>query len=448
MSAGRRLLPAAFVALVGLGVWWAFRGEPTSTRPNVLLLVMDTTRGDRCGFDGYARPTTPRLDAFAKDAVVFEDAWAPAGWTAPSHASLFTGLRPEHHGVMDGMRPFLAPGAATLATAFKDGGWRTGCFSNNDYISDDYGLAQGFETIVPLWKENNERKRAYPWAPDTHERALDWARACAAEKKPFFLFVNDMEPHLPYTPPDAFARRFLPADAKADEVAEAETFQFPASVGFVLGQVPASARKVALMSDLYDAEIATLDDAVGRLLDGLAAADLLKNTVVVVCADHGENLGEHGCLGHFQSLHRTTLHVPLVVRFPGKFDGGRSVADVVRLEDVPPTLLELCGLPPMKDVDGASLLHDLSGRAARAVQGEQSRVVPEMKKAFPGAPEAAFETLKKSIRSVYDGRFHLVRDSAGREEMFDVRADPGETRNLVGADGEDLHKMRKLLDAK
>jgi arylsulfatase A-like enzyme len=445
VSARRRLPLLALVACAACG---GGGDAASAARPNVLLLVMDTTRADRCGFDGYARPTTPRLDAFAKDAVVFKDAWAPAGWTAPSHASLFTGLRPEHHGVMDGMRPFLADGAATLAKAFLDGGWRTGCFSNNDYVSEDYGLAQGFETVVPLWKENNERRRAYPWAPDTHERALDWARACAAEKKRFFLFVNDMEPHLPYTPPAAFAKRFLPSDAADGEVSEAEAFQFPASVGFVLGEVPAKPRKLALMSDLYDAEIATLDDAVGRLLDGLKAADLLKNTVVVVCADHGENLGEHGFLGHFQSLHRTTLHVPLIVRFPGKFDGGRAVADVVRLEDVPPTLLELCGLPPMKDVDGASLLHGLAGRAALAVQGEQSATVPKMKDAFPDAPASAFETLKKSIRSVYDGRFHLIRDSAGKEELYDVAADPGETKDLAPADVDDLHKMRKMLDAR
>src|SRR6185295_19295341 len=139
-------------------------GDPPkpATRPNVVLLVMDTTRGDRCGFDGYARPTTPRLDAFAKDAVVFTDAWAPAPWTAPSHASLFTGLRPEHHGVMDGVRPFLAEDATTLAERFRAAGWRTGCFTNNDYISKDYGLSQGFEDVAELFRDDTAAN--YPWA--------------------------------------------------------------------------------------------------------------------------------------------------------------------------------------------------------------------------------------------------------------------------------------------
>jgi len=414
-------------------------GAPAK-RPNVLLLVMDTVRADRCSFEGYARPTTPRLDAFAKDAVVFKDAWAPAGWTAPSHASLFTGLRPEHHGVMDAVRMFLPEHIPTIATMFRAAGWRTGCFSNNEYISPEYGLAQGFETAVPLF--HDQGKRPYPWAPETHRRALDWALSAVAEKKPFFLFVNDMEAHIPYTPPAEAAKRFLPADAAEDEVAAARAFSFPSSIGVLLDAVKAPARRTALMSDLYDAEIATLDDAVGALLDGLKTRGLLDDTIVVVCADHGENIGEHGMIGHFQSLHRTTLHVPLLVRFPGKFDGGRAVTDLVRLEDVPPTLLELCGLPVPADFDGASLLHGLPGRIARANQGEQSGKIPDIRKYYPDRDPSRFT---RSFESVYDGRRHLVQDSAGGEEFYDVAEDPGETKNLSKDGGPELHKMRKLI---
>src|SRR6185295_9423652 len=124
-------------------------GDPPkpATRPNVVLLVMDTTRGDRCGFDGYARPTTPRLDAFAKDAVVFTDAWAPCCWTSPSHASLFTGLRPEHHGLTDSMNPNLPPAVPTVAESFRDAGWSTGCFTNNDFVSKIFGMTRGFDRV-------------------------------------------------------------------------------------------------------------------------------------------------------------------------------------------------------------------------------------------------------------------------------------------------------------
>jgi arylsulfatase A-like enzyme len=409
------------------------------TTPNVLLVVMDTTRADRCSFEGYARPTTPRLDAFAKDAVVFKDAWAPADWTAPSHASLFTGLRPEHHGVMDANRMFLPDDIPTVATMLRGAGWRTGCFSNNEYISPDYGLSQGFETIVPLYREQG---RKYPWAPDTHRRALDWAYAAAADKKPFFLFVNDMEPHLPYTPPEDVAKRFLPADATDAELEDARAFEFPSSIGHILGKVTISSRKFALMSDLYDAEIASLDDAVGALLDGLKTHGLLDKTIVVVCGDHGENIGEHGMIGHFQSLHRTILRVPLLVRFPGAFDGGRTVDDVVRLEDVQPTLLELCGVRAPADLDGKSLCRDLPGRVARANQGSQASTIPRILTFFPGVDPKLFA---RSFESVYDGRLHLIQHSAGGEELYDVAADPSETKDLAPANGPDLQKMRTLL---
>jgi arylsulfatase A-like enzyme len=441
----RRLPLLALLAVAGCGGCGGCGDsapKPPAERPNVLLLVMDTTRADRCSFEGYARPTTPRLDAFAKDAVVFKDAWAPAGWTAPSHASLFTGLRPEHHGVMDAVKIWLSDEVPTIASMFHFNGWRTGCFSNNEYISPEYGLSQGFETAVPLFRDQSRR---YPWAIDTHQRALDWALSAAADKKPFFLFVNDMEAHLPYTPPADAQKRFLPADATDAEVADARAVEFPKSIGLLLGRETIPPRKFALLSDLYDAEIASLDDAVGTLLDGLASHGLLDKTIVVVCADHGENIGEHGMLGHFQSLHRTILRVPLLVRFPGKFDGGRRVADVVRLEDVPPTLLELCGLRVPGDFDGKSLLSDLPGRVARANQGSQSGTIPKITTFFPGADAKLFD---RSIDSVYDGRFHLIRYSTGDEEFYDVAADPGETKNLAPEDGPDLHKMRKLLAAR
>jgi arylsulfatase A-like enzyme len=201
-------------------------------------------------------------------------------------------------------------------------------------------------------------------------------------------------------------------------------------------------RKFAVMSDLYDAEIAALDDAVGALLDGLKSHGLLDKTIVVVCADHGENIGEHGMLGHFQSLHRTILRVPLLVRFPGKFDGGRRVDDLVRLEDVPPTLLELCGLRVPADFDGKSLTRDLPGRVARANQGSQAGTIPKILTFFPGVDASLFE---RSFESVYDGRLHLIQNSAGGEELYDVADDPAETKNLAQENGPNLQKMRKLL---
>src|SRR5262245_11073841 len=128
-------------------------GAHSAARPNVLVLVMDTTRADRCSFLGYSRGTTPRLAEFAKDAVTFSDAWAPCCWTGPSHASLFTGLRPEHHGYLESMRRHLDDQETTLAERFRDAGWRTGCFTNNELISREMGLTQGFDLVESLYKD-------------------------------------------------------------------------------------------------------------------------------------------------------------------------------------------------------------------------------------------------------------------------------------------------------
>jgi arylsulfatase A-like enzyme len=261
-------------------------------------------------------------------------------------------------------------------------------------------------------------------------------------KEPFFAVINDMEPHLRYEPPEALAAKFVRGTPTAKEIDEARLFQYPDTTGYCLGVVDVPLATIDLLSDLYDAEIAALDAEIGRLLDGLRTAGRLDDTIVVICADHGENFGEHHRLGHVLDLHRTLLNVPLLVRFPGRFDGGRTVKDVVRLEDVPPTLLELCGLAPIDGADGASLTGGLAGRLARATMGDQSRHVEEAKQHFPRADFTMFHT---TIRSVYDGRWHFLAYSDGREELFDVTADPGETRNAAAEHASELARLRGLL---
>jgi len=139
---------------------------------------------------------------------------------------------------------------------------------------------------------------------------------------------------------------------------------------------------------------------------------------------------------------RSSFVLPLLVRWPGKFDGGRTVDGVVRLEDVAPTILDLCGVPASAKLDGVPLTRDLAGRVALGLFGEQSRAIPEMQRAFPGADLSIF---RQSIRSSYDGRLHFTLDSTGHEELYDVVADPAESKDLAPAGGPDLARMRALL---
>ena len=339
--------------------------------PNVVLIVMDTTRADRCSFSGYDRDTTPRLAALAREATVYLDAWSPSGWTAPAHASLFSGLRPEHHGLFRGNREFLGPEIETIAERLRGAGYRTACFSNNDAVSRSTGLAQGFEVFVPLYEDSS---RPYPWAVETHGRALRWALDQHRRGAPFFLFINDMEPHLPYTPPEETAARFRRAGTSEDMVEWGRHLLSTQAWQHNLGISRLSRPQIEHASDLYDAEIRCLDELIGALVQGLRSEGILDETLFIVTADHGENLGEHGLMDHVFSLHRTIRHVPLLIRYPARFERGREVTEVVRLEDVPPTILEVCGLPPPGGLDGQSLLGETTGRISRAMMGPPREV--------------------------------------------------------------------------
>ena len=412
---------------------------PASARPNVVVIVMDTTRADRCSVTGYARPTTPHLEAFARDAVTFRQAWSPAGWTAPAHASLFTGLRPEHHGLISGRGSYLDVMRPTLAERLWNMGYATACFTNNANVSPESGLTRGFGRTDLLYVDDH---RPYPWAPATHEAALAWALEQERHGKPFFLFVNDMEPHLPYTPPAADEAAFLRERPPAAALADARAFDNPRTLQFCAGVLELDDPYLRTLSDLYDAEIASLDREIGSLLDGLRDAGLLDRTMFVIAGDHGEMLGEHHMVAHLFSLHRAVRHVPLIVRWPGTFDGGRVVDSVVRLEDVFPTVLEVCGAPVPDGLDGASLARGLDGRIARAIQGDAAPSLPAMERTLPGVD---LRPMTVRTDAVFDGHLHLIARADGRTELYDIDGDPEETRNLASERPADVERLKALI---
>lgn len=435
---GAALAVAALVAAASSACGPGRRKGPPA--PNVLVLVMDTSRADRFTMHGHPRPTTPRVAELAADGVTFLDAWAASCWTGPSHATLLTGLRPEHHGYTEGIRAYLESATPTLAEMLRGAGWRTAGFSMNGFVGPDTQLDRGFERFDALYAD----PPAYPMAREAHRRALAWMEERKRADERFFVFVNDMEPHTPYTPPDEVARRFLPADATESEVASGRAFAFPESLAMVLGLAKMAPRRLDVVKALYEAELATLDAEVGNLLDGMRRAGILDETLVVITSDHGEHLGERGLYEHSLSLHRTLLHVPLVMRLPAVFDGGRREPAVVRSEDVVPTILDVCGVaPPPAGLDGESLRSPpRPGRVARALFGPGNRNVPEVRKILPTADTAPFHVV---FRSVYDGRHHLIVRSDGKDELYDVPADAEETRNLAGTLPDVERRLRDLL---
>ena len=349
------------------------------TRPNVLLVTLDTTRADRMGFLGSPRGLTPALDAMARDAVVFTRAYAQAPITTVSHATILTGTFPPFHHVNDFGSP-LPPAVPYLPELFKGQGYRTGAFVGSLILDPRNGTAPGFDRGFDVYDAGyrlrrpgeNRYQTIERRGEDVTARALAWAASSSAS--PFFLWVHLFDPHDPYDPP---------ADLKP---------RFPSAP--------------------YDAEIAGVDRLVGKIVAALAAQSILERSVVVVAADHGEALGDHGEETHGLLLYDATLHVPLLVRLPGRRSAGTRVDARVRLADVAPTLLEAAGVAIPAAMQGESLLRAHDDRPSYA-ETEYPR------RAFGWAPLAAWRA----------ERFLFVR--APRPELYDQAADAAASRNLV-----------------
>ncbi len=327
---------------------------PPPTGPNVVLIVVDTLRADALECYGGRANVSPRIDALARQGVRFQAAFAHAPWTLPSFAALFTSLPPQAHGaggnVREGWRA-LGEEHTTLAERFEDKGWSTGAVVNVDFLTAPFGMTQGFDDVdARISNDNQSVRRAEP----TTDAALSWIdahRIDGQESKPFFLMVHYFDPHAEYDPPPVWRARFAEAVDK-----QSTAFRFGAREHVVRhrgGQMPLDAATLARARGLYDGEVAYTDNAIGRLLDGLAARGLEAGTIVVLTADHGEEFGEHGSWEHGHTHYDELLHVPLVVRAPGV--APRVVHEPVGLVDVAPTLCSLASLTPSPAFRGRDL---------------------------------------------------------------------------------------------
>lgn len=438
---GRRwFLAITLAALLGIVVAAeSFRDAPDAP-PNVLVVVVDTLRADRTTLDGYKRPTTPHVERFARDATTFSRAWSSASWTFPAHAGLLTGVAPHRLDLFRGSFDAKLRDGTTLAESLGGAGFDTGLFSGNPWVGPQTGLTRGFGTVQHMTRGD----ATFPSADDVLGRMLSWIRDRGAARRPWFAFANLMDVHAPYAPPPEESARFLRKGLSSSSVESARTMLsttglLEASLG--LRTLPRDVD--AAMSDLYDGEIATVDAAIGRLLDALRADGSLDGTLVVLTSDHGEGLGDHGWREHGLRLHRELLHVPLVVRLPGRFEGGRTVDTLVRLEDVTPTVLACCGIAPADGLDGRDLDAAPTGRRAFASNRPYAGWPWLADADLPAGARAALEVQRYSV---FDDRYHAIVEAGGKVEMYDVRSDPRELHNLAGQAPAELARLRTELE--
>ena len=395
-------------------------GAGRDDRPLAIVLVsIDTLRADYLGTYGYTRfPTSPVIDAFAREAVVFDDCIATEPWTLTSHMSLFTGLHPAAHGV--GEDTALAPEIPTLAGALRSAGYRTAAFTDGGWMSARWGFDRGFDEF---------HEGTLGGLVDLAPRAVRWMREQRDE--PFFLFLHTFDVHsdglIPYYAKSGGRGRFSRGSSSPLRVKGRKAFRDR----FRKRKDRLSADDVDYLRATYAEGVRHADEQVGVVLGALRELGLADRALVVLWSDHGDALFDHGDEWSHGQLYDHTIRVPLLLRGPG-LPTGRRVATTVSSVDIAPTILSLAGAPVPDGMGGRSLLDRIEGRADAAPEPVFSRRVRR----------------GRALYSVHTERHQLLWDRvANRWELYDREADPRSEHDLHGQAPDVEAPLRRRLVA-
>lgn len=455
-------------------------------RPNILVFVMDTTRWDRLSTSGYPLPTSPALKALSGEGMLLQNVISTAPWTIPSHASLFTGAYSSFHGVGWG-HMILENEFVTLAEILRKHGYQTIGFANNRTLSDLHGMTQGFNDYYRMWEDplvlsfrnmivvpqdlisrlmlsqiieflvlklqemhsDFFSTLALLSVERTVYYVLQWIDTGLHQDRPFFVFINCIEPHLPYTPPPEVWPDFYKAEhvLKDPNMADQTWLRY----AVIEGLIPKYA--YSELSVLYDGEIQYLDMGIGKLLNGLRDRGLLDNTALIFVSDHGEQIGEHSLIGHDFSLYNTLLHIPLLIRYPDQFPPGTISNDLIQMVDLMPSILEIANIEwtqykpqiqgyPIQEIIRKNFKHDV----AVAEYDSPDVIFSTLKKDYPSIE---YKKYARSLKSIQTDRYKYIWASDGKHELYDLQSDPGEEMNILEQSPEvadDLdHRLKKWL---
>lgn len=416
--------------------------DPAARPPNVLVVLVDTLRADRLSVYGAGRLNSPNLDRLARRGVVFTNAVAPSSWTLPSVAALLTGRYPNELKVGARQGAGLTRGIPTMAGGFARAGYDTAAFSANFIVDPFQGYARGFDAfyLAPV------KQYTMP-AAVLNQRVLAWM-ACRSER-PFFCYLQYMDPHSPYSPPGS--DRSQPSNAGTFQPGKPDGYRNGSIHPLTIGHEELeSVDHAAMVARFYEEEVRYVDLQIGRLLAGLTRLGLLENTVVAVVADHGEEFYEHGFWSHGYTLYQDQLHVPMIVRLPRALAGrneeavtGQRVHTPVSLVDLLPTLFRLAGVEPARMPD--------AGRDLFAVPAERNL----LSETWAGGAPPRFclrqgpykyvqfnREAESAAKLQYAGRW-LLEHGPADEELYNLDDDPGERHNLVAELPDVARRMRQ-----
>jgi arylsulfatase A-like enzyme len=409
--------------------------QPSGAPSRIIVLTMDTLRAD--GISAYSRGAgpTPAINGIAADVLLFEHAIAPSPWTLPSLTSVMTGLLPAAH-LATGFTSSLSSNVTTLAEHLSGRGYYTAAIVHNDLLNPKNNLWQGFHEYLPLneqWYANAVGARlltavapatfpppSWPSGEDQTKVVTDWLENHREEN--FFLWVHYFDPHAPYAPPAKYIAGDPPTDIGGSFEGQKLSLQ---------GLFVPSAKERGWIRSLYDAEIRYVDENIGRVIATLKRLDLYEDSLIVFTSDHGEEFWEHGNLGHGHTMYGELLRVPLIMKLPGATARGSSTA-VVSTASVTPTILDLAAIRYGADDMGVPSLLPLIDPARGAY-------------ANPPVVSGAQILFDRREAVHFEGFKYIVSRVDGREELYDLRADPNEQHSLAASLPERVETGRHLL---
>ena len=442
--------------------------QKESPKPNVIIIVLGTLRADHLGCYGYPKNTSPNIDKFAKECLLFKNAYSQSHWTLPSHCSILTSRYPSVHGVMERTAK-LDPAEVTLPEILKNYDYQTAAFTGGLDMKKEHGLDQGFDVY-----SDDAGDKILGTSDNIFPKALNWLGSANKDKpagspanrgKPFFLYVHTYDTHLPYSPPASrcsdtgrsvsegigapYNTMFAPGDYQGQFKGKKLSYEYLKTIS---GPLPKA--DIDYVVSQYDGEIAYQDKQLGLFLDKIKESGLDKNTIIVITADHGESLYDHGSWDRFNSedLYNSTLKVPLMIRLPdilplkkGGLGGcpirgdnnplypplirgnnlqtlirNRQVDTDVQLLDIMPSVLKQIGIPVNKDAQGIDILPKNTSRDY--VMAESSLTKQAFKK----------------------GNMKLIASSA-LYELYDLDKDPQEQVNLASKNPDKVYEMIQEL---
>ena len=441
------------------------------TRPNILLIVLDTARASHV----YNPDVMPHLNEFSQEGVKYTNAFTTGPWSLPSHASLFTGQYTADHQTHANSQQFT-PDVEPLASRLNASGYDTVAFSNNVWISPSFGFDQGFDEFHMGWevfsggadiasiaKEHSttaNRVKALSselLSPDifktainavytkylrklydsgawlTNRRAKQWVDESPRGEEPFFMFINYLEPHLEYNPPSKYIEEVTPEGANPPSAEDVNQDAW----AYLTDEVEMSAEDFDDLETLYNAELRYLDERIKQLFDYLSEKGVLDDTLVVVTGDHGENIGDYGLMDHQYCLHDTLLNVPLIVRYPETIEPAVR-DDLVELRELYPSLLEVAN-------EGPSTTFPLTDEDRDAVFSEYWVPQPAMETLENRFGNLSEEVLKydRGLQAIRTKEWKYVEGTDGSQRLYDVR-DQTVNKSEIASEHQDV--VNKLQD--